>query len=149
MKIGIQKIQDIIYLQLKQANANIPIGRAKFAKDLAKRIYSELEEDMQGDLKVIAMAKGWTEEDTKLCDYVCKAFGFDVMPMTDGALEVYRWVKEQEAQGQTLADFVSWAKANEDGKFIRMYRKDPSNIRIDWPRAFSTVKGGGYDEVLI
>jgi hypothetical protein len=58
------------------------------------------------------------------------------MPITEDAIKIYKWIAEQEAKGQKLSVFVEWAKDQERARFIRMYRKDPSEIKVDWMQAF-------------
>jgi len=137
MNFGTQNIQDIIYQQLKRAayKGGIPFG--KFAKDTAKLIFELMEsEPMNQDMRTEALVRGISQADIQTYDKICKAFGFPVMQLTPSAFEVYRWVEEQEAKGQKLSTFVKWAQGTDRIQYIRMYRKDPSNIKLDWPRAF-------------
>lgn len=143
MNFGMQDIQNIIYKQLEQGNANVTGGRSKFAKDLAKRIYSFIEEkDVNRNMKTEALARGISKTDIAMSERVADALGFDVMPLTPQACKVYEWIAEQEAKGQTIEAFAVWAKNIERLDFITMYRKDVSNIKLKWPLAFakSTVK---------
>jgi hypothetical protein len=140
MNFGTRDIQDIIYRQLVQGNANVSGGRSKFAKDLAKRIYEFVEsKDMNIDMKTQARARGISENDIAMSERVGKALGFDVMPLTPQACEVYQWIAEQEAKGQKIETFAKWATSAEELRFITMYRKDVSNIKLKWPLAFVSV----------
>jgi len=141
MNFGIQDIQNIIYKQLVQGNANVTGGRGKFAKDLAKRIYELLEDEpMNRDMKTEARARGVSEQSIEMSEKVGRAFGFDVMPLTPVAESVYEWITEQEARGKTIKRFAEWAK-KEKAQYIRMYRKDVTNIKIDWDLAFPVPTG--------
>lgn len=141
MRIGTEQIRRTIIKKLGEHNAFFKRRGTKygnFATELADEIVKLIGDDMHSSMKTEALARGIDKEDIALCEKVEKAFGFDAMPITPGAIEVYRWIAEREAGGQRLKTFVEWAKQNEEGKFIRMYRKDPSNIRLDWDRAFQS-----------
>ena len=150
MNTGMQQIQDIIYRQLAQANANVTGGRGKFAKDLAKRIYETLEEngDMNKEIRTQARARGIPEEIIAMCDRVSKAFNFDVMGITEKDQDVYAWLIERNASGQTIEAFAEWAREKERAQYIRKYRNDTGNIRNDWNLAFTTSRSSA-DEILI
>ena len=106
MNFGMQDIQNIIYRQLVQGNANVTGGRGKFAKDLAKRIYELVEgENMNADMRMQALARGIPDRAIKIHDKLCKALGFEVMQLTPFASDVYEWVGTQEAQGQSISAF--------------------------------------------
>lgn len=138
MNFGVQDLQNIIYKQLVQGNANVTGGRGKFAKDLAKRIYEFLEnKPVNQNMKTEARVRGVSDQEITMSERVAKAFGFDVMPLTPEACRVYQWISEQETKGQTIEVFAAWAKGIEQLPFITMYRKDPSNIKIRWPLAFN------------
>lgn len=139
MNFGTRDIQDIIYRQLVQGNANVSGGRGKFAKDLAKRIYEFVEsKDMNIDMKTQARARGISEQNIQMSERVGKAFGFDVMPLTPTACDVYEWIAEQHAKGRTIEKFAEWAKTGEQLKYVTMYRRDVSNIKLKWDLAFQT-----------
>lgn len=148
MNFGIQDIQNIIYNQLVQGNANVTGGRGKFAKDLAKRIFELVEQPMNIDMKTEARARGVSEISIKMSEKIGKALGFDVMPLSPAACIIYEWVMEQEAKGEKIEIFAAWAKSPERLSFIRMYRKDAENIKIDWPRAFIVNTVGRTAEMI-
>jgi hypothetical protein len=140
MNFGVDDLQRIIASQLAQGNANVTGGRSKFAKDLAKRIYEFVEsKDMNRNMKTEAFARGVSAEDLAMSDRVGDALGFDVMPLTPEACRVYQWIASQEAKGQKIETFAAWAKSIEQLKFITMYRKDVSNIKLKWPLAFNST----------
>jgi len=91
-------------------------------------------------LQTEARARGVSEEEIKLSEKIGKALGFDVMPLTPQACNVYKWVAEQEAKGQKIETFAKWALSEKRVQFKRMYRKDPENIKIDWTQAFVVVE---------
>lgn len=137
MKIGSEEIKHKILRKLKKHNAVLRgIKYGGFADELANEIILLIGEPMNSEMKIMALARGMSKEDIALCEKVERTFGFDAMPVTPGAIEVYRWIAEREKEGQRLQAFVEWAKRQEEGKFIRKYRNDPSNIRVDWDRAF-------------
>ncbi len=137
MNFGMQDIQNIIYRQLVQGNANVTGGRGKFAKDLAKRIYELVEgENMNADMRIQALARGIPDRAIKIHDKLCKALGFEVMQLTPFASDVYEWVGTQEAQGQSISTFAAWAKNSERVQYIGKYRKDAGAIQRDWASAF-------------
>lgn len=148
MNFGIQDIQDIIYKQLVQGNANVTGGRGKFAKDAAKRIWELVEKPMNQDMKTEARARGVSDESIKMSERIGKVLGFDVMPLTPSACEIYKWVAEREAAGESMEIFAKWAKSPERIDYIRMYRKDAENIKIDWARAFTVRSEGRRAEII-
>lgn len=142
MKIGTQKIEDIIMRQLKQANARMNCGYGKFAKDLTKQIVEALpdEDDMQIDMREEYLKRGGTPEVISVYDRLCKALGFIFMPLTPKATDVYGWIVEQERNGQKLETFAVWAKNSENVKFIKQYKNNPENIMTNWPQAFQQIR---------
>lgn len=141
MNFGINDIQQVIYKQLVQGNANVTGGRGKFAKDLAKRIYelieSKSEVTVNQDMKVIARSKGIPEDIINFTDRACRAFGFAIMPLDDISIDSYKWIMQQS---QTIEAFADWARTDEQGKYIGKYRKSGGNIKNDWARAFTAGK---------
>lgn len=142
MNFGTYELQTIIYEQLKRGQVEVRMsgGRSKFAKDLAKLIYEKLEleeKPMNVDMRTEFLARGGSMEDVKMFDRLCKVFSFDMMPLTESAREVYKWIAEQEAKGQKLETFVAWARGAERAQYINKYRKDAGNIRNDWALVFS------------
>lgn len=95
------------------------------------------EEEVNTDMRTEARARGVSDVALKTHDRICRALGFEVMQLTPSACAVYEWVAEQEAKGQSIDKFAKWAKSPGRSQFIRMYRKDASNISIDWPQAFA------------
>jgi hypothetical protein len=118
------------------------------SKDLAKRIYELVEQNMNRDMKTEARARGVSEESIILSDRIGKALGFDVMPLTPAACGVYDWVAEQEAKGEKIETFARWAKSEERIDYIRMYRKDAENIKIDWVKAFNKAVNARQTEFI-
>lgn len=146
MKIGYSQIEDVLWRNARADN-RIKIN-GKYAKDCAKLILSLFEETgMQTDLKVVFLARGGTPEQIAIYDRLCNAFGFGNMPLDPASAKVYDWIAEQEANGQRLETFAEWAKGKDRIQFIRMYRKDAANIRIDWPRAFTEAGGFTADDI--
>ena len=149
MNFGMQDIQNIIYRQLVQGNANVTGGRGKFAKDLAKRIYELVSEDMPVniDLRTEFLARGGDMETVKMYDRICKVMAFDMLPLTDTACEIYKWIAEQEQAGKKLETFAAWAREPERAQYFRKYRNDVGNIKNDWALAFARSNTlGGEDE---
>jgi hypothetical protein len=138
-------VESILY------EAHFMHGRRKVAKDIVNMIMDYVDSQnggaMNQDMKVEARARGVSEQSIKLSERIGKALGFDVMPLTPAACEVYEWVAEQEAKGQKIETFAAWAKGKDRIDYIRMYRKDASNIKIDWPRAFVSSVGIETDYV--
>jgi Mn-dependent DtxR family transcriptional regulator len=83
-----------------------------------------------------------------MCDKVSKAFNFDVMGITEKDQDVYAWLIERHASGQTIEAFAEWARVKERAQYIRKYRNDTGNIRNDWNLAFTTSRSSA-DEILI
>ncbi len=149
MNFGMQDIQNIIYRQLVQGNANVTGGRGKFAKDLAKRIYELVSEDMPVniDLRTEFLARGGDMETVKMYDRICKVMAFDMLPLTNAACDVYKWIAEQENMGKRLETFAAWAREPERAQYFRKYRNDVGNIKNDWALAFARSNTlGGEDE---
>lgn len=140
MNFGVDDIRIIINKQLAQGDVNVKGGRGKFAKDLAKEIYAFLEsKNMNRNMKTEALARGIPADMIAMSERVGKALGFDVMPLTPQACDVYTWIAEQETKGQTIEAFAAWATSHEELRFITMYRKDVNNIKLKWPLAFNKM----------
>jgi hypothetical protein len=139
MNFGMQDIQNVIYRQLVQGNANVTGGQKKFAKDLAKRIYELISKDapVNIDLRTEFLARGGDMETVKMYDRICKVMAFDMLPLTDTAKEIYKWIADQESSGKKLEVFAAWAREPERAQYFRKYRNDVGNIRNDWMLAFS------------
>lgn len=142
MNFGTEDLVRIIYPQLVAGQVDVRMkgGRNKFSKDLAKKIYEFLEDNMNIDMKTEARARGVPEHILAFYERACKAFGFDVMPLDSASLRKYEWILEQEAKGQKIETFAEWAKKNK-AEYIRMYRKNTEHITIDWPLAFPITQG--------
>lgn len=138
MKVGTEQVKHKILNKLKKYKANLrDITHGKFADELADEIIELFGGQMNADVKVMAMARGASPEEIELSEKVERAFGFDQVNMRPEDIEVYRWIFEQEAKGQTLRAFVEWAKHPDRLQYIRKYRKNPSDIKLDWGLAFS------------
>ena len=141
--LGAEQISYAIKKALNDANIRIPNSAVSIIRDALTQIDEGA--PVNKNIKTEAIARGISKSDLALSEKIADAFGFDAMPLTEAAFEVYRWIEQQEPEGQTISMFVSWAKKNEDGKYIRMYRKDPSNIKVDWDRAFSEVRSSASE----
>ena len=149
MNFGMQDIQNVIYRQLVQGHANVTGGRGKFVKDLAQRIYELISKDapVNIDLRTQFLARGGSMEIVKMYDRICKVMAFDMLPLTDTACEIYKWIAEQEQAGKKLETFAAWAREPERAQYFRKYRNDVGNIKNDWALAFSRSNVlGGEDE---
>ena len=146
MNFGTQQIEDRIISQLKQANAKLNCGYGKFSKDLPKRIYELMPKDapVNIDLRTEFLARGGDMQTVKMYDRICKVMAFDMLPLTDTACEIYKWIAEQEQAGKKLETFAAWAREPERAQYFRKYRNDVGNIKNDWALAFarSNVLGG-------
>lgn len=140
---GSQEIAELIFKTLSEGRVYLTKAQKREVRDLLEEI--DEGEPMNKNLKTEAYARGIAAEDVKRGESVADAFGFDAMPLTDAAFEIYKWIEQQESEGKHLSTFVAWAKKNEDGKYIRMYRKDPSNIKVDWDRAFAEVRSSASE----
>jgi hypothetical protein len=122
---------------------HVPKAR-KVARKIIERISPHLEDKpMNVDMRTEFLARGGSMEDVKMFDRLCKVFSFDMMPLTESAREIYKWIAEQEAKGQKLETFVAWARGAERAQYINKYRKDAGNIRNDWTLAFTAKEKGG------
>jgi len=138
MNPGTEKVKHKILDKLKKYKAvlrNCKYG--EFADELTDEIDKLFGGDMNQDMQVIAMARGFSPKDLEICKKVEKTFGFDQVSMRPEDIEVYRWIYEQETKGQTLRDFVTWAKHPDRLQYIRKYRKSANDIKIDWELAFT------------
>ena len=127
----------------------MPGGAGKFYKDLGKFLNDYILEnggDMQRDLKVRALAAGISKNVIDYADRICKVFSFEIVPLTPVAVEVYEWMMEQEAKGQTIEQFAKWAKDPERVKFINKYRNSAGNFKNDWVLAFSGTQRSSADD---
>lgn len=136
--IGTYQLENIIENVLFEAH--VPRAR-KVARKIIERISPYLEsEPMNQDMKTEARARGVPEWAISFSERAGKALGFDVMNLRDADIQVYKWILEQEERGQKIETFAEWAK-KEKAQYIRMYRKDTSNIKIDWSLAFPVSVG--------
>lgn len=133
----------IITTALPNANRSAVFAvKDKLIADIEEMIKVTIQEaDVNVDMKTEFLARGGTIEEAKMFDRICKAFLFDMMPLTDSAREVYRWIAEQESSGQRLEKFVAWARGADRAQYINKYRKDAGNIRNDWALAFPVTQG--------
>lgn len=137
MNIGYEQIKNIIYEQLKDANANIPIGRNKFSKDLAKRIYGLIEGDVNKEWN---LAHDFPVELESFVRRLEKGLKIGKLKRTDKAAEVYRWMIEQEKGGKDLKVFFAWATSEEQYKYVSKYFSNPEWLQVDFERAYSRTK---------
>jgi hypothetical protein len=134
---GYEELKSIIYKQLVSANANIPgIGRNKFSKDLAKRIYETLEPDMNKQWNLV---HNFPEECEEIARRLERGLKFNLFPRNAEAQEIYEWIIEQEAQGFKLQRFIGWALHPDRIKYAGKYRSKPMYIKADYPQAFTDV----------
>ena len=101
------------------------IGRNKFSKDLAKQIYGLLEADMDARWN---SAHDFPQELEPVIRKLQKGLGMNLM-RDETAVEVYRWIKEQDEAGKPIEKFIEWALADEQRKFISKYRFNPGLIK--------------------
>lgn len=83
----------------------------------------------------------------KMSEKLAKLLGFVVMPLTPSAVKVYQWVIEQERNGQKVESFATWAKNEDNLKYIKQYRNNPENIMTNWPQAFPQAAARQTDYV--
>lgn len=142
MNFGINDIEIIIFNQFKQGKCKL-VGYPykKFVKDLAKKIYERVEENMHTDIELMAKAKGIPDEIISMCKRAEKAFNFDNMNLKVSDQDVYKWLIEQDVKGQTIEKFVEWARGAERAQYIRKYRNNTGDIKNDWALAFGETKG--------
>lgn len=151
-KIGYEKIQNLLEEQFYSGGGTIVKfrgGAKKYFKDVAKEIvklYETEEDNMQTDLKAMALARGISQEVIKYTDRICRAFSFSIVQLDPIAVEVYEWMMEQEQKGQTVEKFAEWARDPERVKFINKYRNSAGNFKNDWPLAFTATKRSIYEE---
>lgn len=126
--IGYEKIRDVIYQALVQANADVKGGRGKFAKDTAKRIY-----DLNAEWQI---GSDFPDELEPFVKRLEKGLGVGMLKRNARAAEIYRWLIEQESQGKNLETFFSWAKSEEQKKYKSKYYSNPDYLKVDFPRAF-------------
>jgi len=143
MKIGTQDIEDIMWILAKRM-PSVRINK-KYSRDCSKMIFDMVleavgEKDVQIDLKKMFLARGGTDEQIQVHDRLCDALGFSNLQLDSKSAGVYDWIAEQERRGQKIAEFAKWAKSQERAQYIRMYRKDVENIKIDWARAFGDAE---------
>ena len=135
MKYGSQDIQNILWENAKR-DQSVRVNK-KYTKDCAKLIMELFsEDDMQIDIREEFLKRGGDPQIIKTHDRLCRLLGFSVLPLTSSAQDVYKWVAGQELLGEKIETFAAWAKSPERIEYIRMYRKDAENIKIDWGRAF-------------
>ena len=64
-----------------------------------------------------------------------KGLGVSNMMRDENAVEVYRWVSEQDG----LEKFIEWATSPERAQFIGKYKNNPGLIKIDWKVAVGSA----------
>ena len=131
MKIGTQQIQNAIYEQLTRARVDVPGGRNKFAKDLAKIIYELIGDDMSN--RDWDAMHGFPEDLVPLVRKLQTGLGLR-MKRDEDAIAVYRWLSEQG--DDKIKHFIKWATAEERVQYVGKYRNSPEAIKIDWKMAF-------------
>jgi hypothetical protein len=139
MKIGTEQIKHKILRKLKKHNAVLKGAKyGEFADELAEEIISLIGDDVNSDMKNIAIARGATPEAIKAYERVCKAFDRHSLPFRNqNDYEVYIWIVEQDSTNKTIEKFAQWARFPENLTYINQYFKDPQNIKTQWARAFS------------
>lgn len=137
MKTGYEEIKQLIYDQLVRANANLPIGRNKFSKDLAKKIYELLEPEMNAEWN---NAHGFPQELEQIVRKLENGLGLR-MKRDERAAEVYKWIIEQEKNGRSVGKFIAWAVDRQRVQFVGKYRNSPEAIRIDYKMVFEGGSG--------
>lgn len=145
MNFGTQQIEDKIVSQLKQANAKLNCGYGKFAKDLAKRIY-ELMEGSTVDAQW-NFVHNFPPELEAVVRKLERGLGLRNMKRDEGAIEIYKFMIEQEKTGCLISQFITWATEPERVKFVGKYRNSPEAIQLDYKQVFSRANTlGGEDE---
>lgn len=143
---GTKNLEYIVENLLFEAHYKGNVGRRRLARQIVEAI-TEKDEPMRN--KQWDLAHDFPADLAPMVEKLERALGLRNMKRDDRAVEVYRWVVEQEAAGQTVQKFAEWAKMPERVQFIGKYKNNPEAIQRDWALAFevSEVKKGGYDEV--
>jgi hypothetical protein len=136
MSIGYQAIQDTIYKQLVQARVDVPGGRGKFSKDLAKKIY----ELMEGDTVQWNLAHNFPQHLEPLVRRIEKGLKVNIMKRTPESVKVYEWIAEQEQGGKDLNVFFQWAIAPERVRYIGKYFSKPEWLMVDFLMAYGDAE---------
>ena len=137
MKVGTDQIRYEVLKICKKYNAYFKgISRGGFADELTASIQELIGDDMNKGVKTMVLARGGDPAVVKMCERVERAFGFDLMTFTEKDQEVYKFLIEMDARGQTIERFAEWARHPDRSKYIRKYRNDTSNIRNEWKAAF-------------
>lgn len=150
MNFGTYDLQKMIYEQLVRGQVEVRMngGRGKFSKDLAKKIHDFIEENMNTDMQMTALMRGFSRDVIAAHERVCKVFDFASMPLkSQNDADVYLWIIEREKNGQNLETFCAWAKSPERVQYFRKYAKDTQNIKLDWLQAF-TPANHSNDEMI-
>lgn len=143
--IGSEQLSWELYNAIKDTKYIGKATRTKMREVLEEKLGKE--ETMRN--KQWDLAHDFPADLAPMVEKLERALGLRNMKRDDRAVEVYRWVLEQEAAGQTVQKFAEWAKMPERVQFIGKYKNNPEAIQRDWALAFevSEVKKGGYDEV--
>lgn len=106
----------------------------------AYQISGDVEDEVQKDIRLEYVARGGDPKIVKIYDRLCKSLWLDFLPLTPQATEVYQWIAEQEKNGQKIEDFGEWAREPERIAYVRKYRRNAGDIKIDWIVAFDQKK---------
>lgn len=146
MNFGTYDLQKIIYSQLVRGNVDVRMsgGRGKFAKDLAKVIYDYIEENMNVEMKTLALSRGASKVAVDAWERTCRAFSRHSLPFKPQDWDIYVWIVEQDKTGKTIEAFAKWAQLPDNLVYINQYFKDPQNIKTQWERAFQQKQNTEY-----
>lgn len=135
MKYGTQKlvyqVENILY------ENHIRNGRRRIANEIVDTIMELLEADMNKDWN---MGHNFPTELETTVRKLERGLGINLM-RDDNAIEVYRWIKEQDEKGKSIQKFIEWALQDEQRKYISKYRFNPGLLKNDYPFAFEDTNG--------
>ena len=134
MKTGTQqlvyKVENILY------ENHVKNGRRRIAHEIVDEIMRLIGDEMKNDWN---LAHAFPKELEPIVRKMEKEFGINMM-RDEEAIEVYRWITEQEKEGKPLARFIEWATSDEQIRYVAKYRLNPGLIRNDYRIAFGDAE---------
>lgn len=133
MKINREKleydVENILY------EAHFGGGRRKVAKRIVRHIMDQVDGEESVN-KSWNLAHDFAPELEQVARRLEVGLAQNLFKRTPAAAEVYKWILEQEEEGNELDKFIKWAMSEERIRYVGKYRARPENIIADYPQAF-------------
>lgn len=137
-------VEDLLFT----ANYKGNVGRRRLARQIVEELSKHLEDEPMRN-KQWDLAHNFPSDLSSLVERLERELGLRNMMRDERAVKVYRWVAEQEANGQTVKKFAEWALQPERVQYVGKYKNTPEAIQRDWVLAFDNKNRSSADEILI